>query len=286
MLEYKPIKSLRRIKKTCKVYNFSVPRCETYIANGFVVHNCQNFLVSQSTNTSNTKYQSPQDLIKRAKKANVRGFAFTYNEPTIHQDYIMDLGHELTVKQLPFDIVLKTNGFANKPVLRNLSLFVSAMNVDIKGDKEEYQRTCGGTLAPVMDAVEWISTLKVHLEISYLVLPRQVNDLQYHRRMRDWLVSISSNIPIHILYFYPFHKMTDATYRPKDLLQVIDVFKVKMKNVYVSNVFSKGMIHNRNTICSECSDVLIDRSLSKVVVHKTECCDKKISSLLVESETE
>jgi|694.fasta_scaffold12037_19 spore photoproduct lyase len=39
-LEFKKISSIKVIKKTTKVYNFHVPKYESYLANGMVTHNC------------------------------------------------------------------------------------------------------------------------------------------------------------------------------------------------------------------------------------------------------
>ncbi len=40
ILKYKKISCIRKIKKNVKVYNFHVPKYESYLANGIVTHNC------------------------------------------------------------------------------------------------------------------------------------------------------------------------------------------------------------------------------------------------------
>ncbi len=279
LLKYKPIKSLRRIKRKCKVYNFDVPKYEAYIANGFVVHNCQNYKVSQST-AAKTRLLMPKDLVDLAEEKKANGIAFTYNEPTVHYEYLLEVGIQLVLRQSDLKMAVKTSGFASKHVLRDLSLFDTGFNVDIKGDDQEYQKTCGGTLGPVMEAIEWLVEIKSHLEISYLVLPRQVNDKKHHRKIRDWLSELDPNIPVHLLYFYPFHKMIEATYEMSALIEVLNIFRVKMKYVYISNTFSKQVLDHRNTKCKKCGEIMIER-YRKTIVNKLECCGLKIKGLVI-----
>jgi pyruvate formate lyase activating enzyme len=254
------IKAIRKIKKPVRVYNFSVPKYETYIANGVAVHNCQNFKVSQTTEGPNL-YKSPQELMSLAEQK-ASGIAFTFNEPTLYYEYIREVSGGV-------DVVMKTNGFVNTAILDELS-GVSAWNVDIKGDDDEYQRICHGRLDPVLDSIAYLSN-RSHLEISYLVLPRMIANMGFHRRIRDFLADINPAIPVHILYFYPFHKMIEHAYAPKDLVPIISLFKERLQYTYVSNAFHSELIGYRHTYCSSCNDMLVER-LRGVRVLKSECC--------------
>lgn len=226
---------------------------------------CQNFKVSQTTN-GESLYKSPEELVALANHK-AQGVAFTFNEPTIYHEYV----HR--VRELGADVVLKTNGFVNGSIVDELSA-VSAWNVDIKGDDQEYERTCGGKLKPVMETIEHLSG-KSHLEISYLVLPRMVSDMAFHERMRDFLAGLNPDIPVHILYFYPFHKMTDSAYQPYALFPIIKLFQKRLRYIYVSNAFHSELVEYRHTYCDQCKGLLIER-LRGVRVHKSSCCGRTI----------
>ena len=238
---------------------------------------CQNYKVSQSTK-ARTKNLSPEELVQIALDKKMKGIAWTYNEPTVHYEYLLDVGMHLLLKDIPLKMAIKSNGFASKTVVRNLSLFGTAWNIDIKGDESEYERVMDGSLDPVLQCIEWLVEIGAHVEISHLVLPRQLKDKKYHRFIRNFLASLSTTIPVHILYFYPFHKMKSESYEAEELLEVVNLFKIKMRHVYVSNAHNKPLVKHRNTTCSKCNKVMISR-VRKPKVMRYECCGKTISGL-------
>ncbi len=276
-MEYKKLQSIRKIQKPTTVYNFSVPNYESYIANGFVVHNCQNFTVSQTAN-GNSKVFQPQELVDLAVAKKAVGLVFTYNEPTVHYEYLIDVGVASHSSKLY--LAIKTNGFSEHTTVRNLSLFFSAWNVDIKGDDKEYAKVCGGSLDPVLYSIELLSSMDVHLEISYLVLPRLVRRWKHHRRIRDFLAGIDPWMPVHILNFYPFHNMPDESYLDTELIKIVDLFRVKMHRVYVSNSFKSKFMPCRNTYCLKCGGLLVERS-RRVTIKSLSCCGRKVRGVFL-----
>lgn len=270
---FKKIKSLKRFKKKTTVYNFDVPQYETYIANGFVVHNCQNHRVSQQA-TGKSEFYSPVDLVKMAIERNVQGIAFTYNEPTLYHDYIEQVGHEIkkTKSNSHLRLVIKTSGFVRPWIIRNLCLYADAINVDIKGDDEDYDKVCGGWLEPVVDCVEKIVDMGTHLEISYLVLPSKIHDDRFNIYLRNWLANLNPRIPVHLLYFYPFHRMVVPSYKPSELLSLRSMMLEKLDYVYISNHFGTDTSVARNTFCGKCGKTVVNRQKGSVTSRV--CCGK------------
>ncbi len=266
---FKKIKCLKRIQKKTPVYNFDVPDYETYIANGFAVHNCQNFRISQTTSGPSRKVL-PSELAEMAVQKGVSGIAFSYNEPLLYYDYIERLGE---VTDLP--IVVKTNGFINLEILQKLVFHVKAFNVDIKGDDAEYRRIMGGWLEPVKKSIEWISASDSHLEVSYLVLPNQIDDFEYHDGMRSWLSGLSADMPLHLLYYFPFHRMKEPAYDIDALVRVRDFFRAAMNYVYISNWHGADSKGFRDTVCPSCQVVLISRK-RKIKTESLKCHEGKL----------
>jgi pyruvate formate lyase activating enzyme len=229
---------------------------------------CQNFKVSQTINGRGLQ-KEPMDLVELADKKDTAGVAFTFNEPTIYYEYLMKVGNAGA------DVILKTNGFVNDHVVADLLTVVSAWNVDIKGDEVEYKRTCKGDIKPVLATIEKLAG-RTHLEISYLISPRMVADMAFHTRIRDWLADLDAEIPVHLLYFYPFHRMLEFGYQPEALDPIIGLFKEKMPYTYVSNAFHSQLVGYRNTVCRTCDRVLIERQRG-VRVIANECCGKKLN---------
>jgi pyruvate formate lyase activating enzyme len=242
---------------------------------------CQNHRVSQQA-TGKSVYYSPSELVALALERNVSGIAFTYNEPTLYHEYIEEVGHEIhrSESSSHLKLVIKTSGFARPWVMRNLCLYADAINIDIKGNNEDYKKTCGGWLDPVLESIELIVRMKVHLEISYLVLPDKVRDEQFNIYFRNWLADIDPEIPVHLLYFYPFHKMVIPSYKPSELLSLRNMMLDKMHNVYVSNHFGNDTSKARDTHCRTCGNGVIVRQ--KGSVSFSHCCGTKLSGVFAD----
>lgn len=230
---------------------------------------CQNYKISQ-TNHYDCQITPPAELVASAY-ANKAGLAFTFNEPTVHYDYICRVGQVSKNEQ---NIIVKTNGFATKKTWGCLRAFVDAYNIDIKGDEDEYQKICGASLRPVMESVEFLFAYGHHIEISYLVVPSLLAKLDFHSYIADWLSSISRDIPVHVLYCYPCYGMTDK-YEEEELLKVHSVFSERLRFVYISNLHSQRFTNYRDTRCPKCGRTLVTRNGRAVVVDK-KCCEQII----------
>lgn len=224
---------------------------------------CFNFSVSQKTDDG--KKLSVLDLVNIHKQKQTKGICFTFNEPSLSYKYIKDLS------QLEQNIVLKTNGFFNQHIADILLKSTKAWNIDIKGDDAEYQRICKGFLQPVLDIIEY-SYNKIHLEISYLVLPRIVDDYNFHEYIRNFVYALNPNMPFHLLYYYPFHNMTESCYPMCNLIKLKEFFREKLNYVYISNTTQKKV---KNTYCPSCNDLLIERE-GVVKINKLICCNTSV----------
>lgn len=237
----------------------------------FVCQFCFNFSVSQSV-IADTVYKTPYDLYKIYLDKKNNGICFTYNEPILYYQYINRLS------EFGVDIILKTNGFGSKEIIDDLCQSCSAFNVDIKGNDENYKEICGGILKPVLESIQNIYDHKKHLEISYLVLPNQINDLKFHEEMSIFLSDLSVDIPVHLLYFYPFYKLAGQSYDLSCLSPIIDIFQKRMKYVYLSNTYQTNMMGLRDTKCYSCNKILISRQ-KDIVINSLECCGKRIKGI-------
>lgn len=89
---------------------------------------CQNWMVSQRDNAPK-KELSPNDLVRLALDKGCGGICFTYNEPIVYFEYVMDVAREAKVAGL--DLILKTNAYAEQEpwddlVGVNVDRFISA----------------------------------------------------------------------------------------------------------------------------------------------------------------
>jgi pyruvate formate lyase activating enzyme len=243
--------------------------CSWYGCN-FTCQFCQNFKVSQQLGPS--KFYSPEKLVELALSRGVKGIAFTHNEPILYYEYIHKVRKAIEASGSGLKIAVKTNGFASVYVVDRLCEDVDAINVDIKGDDADYRDICGGWVDPVWETIERIDNSKVHLELSYLVLPSKVKDNDFNRTLLEWLYELNHNIPLHLLYYFPFHKMQEDSYDPLELDRLQKFFTEcdNMRYVYVSNCFHPEIIKHRNTWC-KCGKMVVNRESGVKLLHD-ECC--------------
>ena len=134
---------------------------------------CQNHHLSRAAYQERLTYRyfEPRQIAELAKRHGCASLSFTYNEPTVFGEYVIDAAnaaHEIGLKT-----VLVSNAYINREAAKEIYPLMDAANIDIKGFSEEYYREmCGGSLKPVTDAVEFYKNeIGGHVELTYLVIP-------------------------------------------------------------------------------------------------------------------
>lgn len=198
---------------------------------------CQNHQISMiGGEGADFTYLSPEDLAAKAAAAKSMGnigVAFTYNEPLAGWEYVRDTAR--LVRAAGMKNVLVTNGTARLEVLEEILPFIDAMNIDLKGFREEYYRELGGDLQVVKEFIVR-SFADCHVELTTLIVPRKndrASDMEAEAR---WIASISNEIPLHITRFFPRYRMLDAQATAvKDVYFLAETARKYLKNVFVGN---------------------------------------------------
>jgi pyruvate formate lyase activating enzyme len=214
---------------------------------------CQNWRISQER--SPTQFVSPEDLVNVTIRENSKGIAYTYTEPLIWYEYVMDTAKIAREKGLYN--VLVTNGYINEEPLRELLPYIDAMNVDLKSMEDDfYKKICKGKLAPVLRTIELSHQSKVHIEITNLVIPTLNDSDEQIQKLVDFIAGLSDRIPLHFSRYFPCYKM-DIPSTPLDTLQKAFLLaKRKLKYVFVGNAH---LPNTSNTHCANCKNLLIRR---------------------------
>lgn len=198
---------------------------------------CQNHQISMvGGDMADTISLSPAELAAKAAAAKSMGnigVAFTYNEPLVGWEYVRDTAR--LVREAGMKNVLVTNGTAHLEILEEILPFIDAMNIDLKGFREEYYRELGGDLQVVKEFIVR-SAKQCHVELTTLIVPGKndcASDMEAEAR---WIASISSEIPLHISRFFPRYHMLDAQATAvKDVYFLADTARKYLKNVFVGN---------------------------------------------------
>lgn len=179
----------------------------------------------------------PEALVSRAEAlrpgGNI-GLAFTYNEPLVGYEYVLDCAK--LAKQKGLAVVLVTNGMINSDPWTKLLPYTDAANIDLKAFTREGYRTLGGDLDAVLEAIS-IASERIHVEVTTLVVPGFNDDEDSMRREAAWLAGESRQIALHISRFFPRHRMLSAKPTPLEtILRLANIAREFLPYVYEGNL--------------------------------------------------
>ncbi|MDD5348040.1 MAG: AmmeMemoRadiSam system radical SAM enzyme [Candidatus Omnitrophica bacterium] len=221
---------------------------------------CQNWEISQrGPEELNYEPLSPEELVGRAKAQSSPTIAFTYTEPTVFYEYMLETAqkaHEQGVRTC-----MHSNGYINEQPLRNLAKYLDAANIDLKGfSSEYYAKMCEGSLEPVVRALKVLKEEGVHVEITNLIIAGYNDDMAVIRKMCSWIKdNLGPDTPLHFSRAYPMYKLPGIIPTPVKTLEQARATALDcgLNYVYIGNVPGHEA---ENTVCPTCKKVVIRRA--------------------------
>ncbi len=221
---------------------------------------CQNYAIAQFR--PRTEYISVDEIIERAieyKSQDNIGIAFTYNEPMMYYEYMLDVAKRC--KSVGLDVVVVTNGFINEEPLKQLLPFVDAMNIDLKSFSEDfYRQECSGNLEDILRTIE-IASQKCHVELTTLLITDHNDTEQEVRKIGAFIASVDKNIPLHLSRYYPTYKFKEEATNIEKVKKLAEIAREYLNYVYVGNILDT----DNNTYCPNCDQLLVERSVYDAV---------------------
>ena len=222
---------------------------------------CQNWEIShhQATENGNGMHDlNPEALIQLTKDKGCGALAWTYNEPSIWFEYILDSA-KLARKEGILTVMV-TSGMINPPALKALLNYIDAYRLDVKGFTEEFYENLTGTpvLKNVLENGLIAHQSGAHVEIITNVIPNWNDSDEQFEGLAKWIVNnLNSDIPWHLTAYHPDNKLTEPPTPVKTLERGRKIgHKLGLKYVYIGNI--PGNV-GQNTVCPGCSKILIDR---------------------------
>ncbi|MBN2015110.1 MAG: AmmeMemoRadiSam system radical SAM enzyme [Candidatus Altiarchaeota archaeon] len=231
---------------------------------------CQNWQISQAKpdETQNLDL-SPEDVVAYAKRYNARSIAYTYTEPTVFYEYMLDTAK--LAKEEGIKNVIVSCGYINPEPLKGLCRFLDAGNVNLKGfSNRVYRSLTEGSLQPILDSIIVLKEENKWFELTYLVIPGWSDDYEQIKAFVDWVVdNIGVNHPVHFLRFRPAYKLSNLAPTPAETLKTARNMALDsgLRYVYVGNLPGLGF---ESTYCPSCKNLLIERQGFYVVENRIE----------------
>ncbi|MDD5680390.1 MAG: AmmeMemoRadiSam system radical SAM enzyme [Candidatus Omnitrophica bacterium] len=196
---------------------------------------CQNWTISQDHDTP-TEEITKEKAVEKAKKLGSFGIAYTYNEPFIWFEFVLECAK--FARENGLENVLVTNGYVNKAPLEEILPYIDAMNIDIKSiDETFYKKYCLGKLKPVLENTKRAAEKGVHVEITNLIIPTLNDSKEAIETFVDWIFrSLGPETPLHFSRYFPCYKMSLPPTPLSTLEMAKEIADKKLKYVYLGNV--------------------------------------------------
>ena len=230
---------------------------------------CQNWDISKARSDQvNSLDLSPEAVVENALRHGCPSIAFTYNEPTIWAEDVVDISraaHEGGLKT-----VMVTNGYIAPQAFQDVYSVIDAANVDLKAFTEGfYGRITLTHLAPVLDTLKRLKNeTSVWLEITNLMIPTLNDSEEETKQLAGWILeNLGDEVPLHFTAFHPDFKLRDKPRTSHECIHRARLLAIEMglKYVYEGNVLCE---ESQTTYCPHCRKGLIRRSWHDLLTYE------------------
>lgn len=216
---------------------------------------CQNWTISQAK--TRTVFFSPEKLVEEAVNRNSIGVAFTYTEPMIWFEYIMDVAPLLHREGLK--VVMVTNGYISQQPLAELMPHIDAANIDIKSIRSDfYLKMCKAKIEPVLENIKTMVASGIHVELTNLIIPGKNDSDDDIADLVDFVASVSDMVPLHFSAYHPNYKLDIEPTPVETMLRAREIAIKKLKYVFLGNI---ALTDYSDSNCPNCGALLVKRSM-------------------------
>ena len=173
---------------------------------------CQNWTLSQRLEEG--RRIEPADVVSYALRYRLPSISFTYSEPLVWQDFMLDTAR--LAKDAGLKTIMVTNGSFSREALMRILPSIDAYNIDLKGDADFYSTICNGDIIPILDSIYEIARSSAHLEATTMIIEgvhdaamvSKLGSMLHERGVAVW----------HLTRFFPAYRMSSRKPTSEDFL--------------------------------------------------------------------
>ncbi|MFO7675615.1 MAG: AmmeMemoRadiSam system radical SAM enzyme [bacterium] len=215
---------------------------------------CQNCEISQQEAPGRST--APAELVELARRSGTFGVAFTYTEPLVWFEYLMDSCPVLRAAGLR--TVLVTNGMVNPAPLEELLPYVDAMNIDLKSIRPEFYRDyVRGSLDAVLGSIR-AARRRCHVELTNLLIPGRNDSDDDVTALVEFVAGLGRDTVLHFSRYFPRNRAGEPPTPVAALVRAGELARRRLDYVYLGNLEAGG--EWRDTRCPQCGSLLVERS--------------------------
>jgi pyruvate formate lyase activating enzyme len=186
--------------------------------------------------SSTSAYATPQELVQVALREGVEGIAFTYSEPAVWLEYVLDVARE--AREAGLYTVYVSNSFVTDEALTELAPWMDVLCSDIKSlDNNFYRDICKvASVEQVLHSIERAQQLGIHVETRTNIIPGKNDDPVMLRSIAQWIAEhLGTDSPWHITRFFPAFKLDHLPPTPTAIMHEAAALarEAGLTNVYV-----------------------------------------------------
>ncbi len=233
-IEDKPVKHFRPGTKVLSVGSYGCSfRCD----------GCHNLDISWGVTAldelargeSTAAYVTAEQLVETALRFKVQGIAFTYSEPAVWLEYIVDVAK--IAKQKGLYILYVSNSYVTDEALEAVAPYIDVLCSDIKSlDDDFYKNICQkSSVAEVLHSIKKAHELGIHVETRTNIIPTKNDNPEMLTNIARWIKdNLGDDAPWHITKFFPAYKLSHLEQTPSFIMQqTLEAAKeVGLKHVY------------------------------------------------------
>jgi len=252
----------------------------------FHCEHCQNSSIAQVNPAKEGNVPGelvlPEDVVTAALETGCSSIAYTYTEPTVWGEYLLETARLAMAAGLKN--IMVTNGYITPEALDELSPYIHASNIDLKGFNDDfYRRVTGARLCEVLDCIRDYYRRGIWIELTTLIIPGENDAEEELAGIANFIAKdLSPDVPWHISRFFPRNRMLDKDVTPGDSLKKAEKIgkQAGLKYVYVGNC----SVGNENTECSVCGEKLILRDRfalleNRILAGKCQACGTLVAGV-------
>jgi len=221
---------------------------------------CQNWQISQARpEDQDVPLRAPAEVVAAAAGFRDPVIAFTYNEPTVQAEYLLDVAGAARERGIRSAIV--SCGYMSEAPLAEMCRALAAVKIDLKGFSPEfYRQACGAELPAVLRSIKQAARSGVHLELVNLVVPTLNDSRTMLEGLARWVAGeLGPDVPVHFTRFHPDYLLQNLPPTPVATLERAREIAMEagVRFAYVGNVPGHPGNH---TYCPRCGKIVIGRS--------------------------
>jgi pyruvate formate lyase activating enzyme len=170
---------------------------------------------------STDAWVTPEQLVATALKHEVGGIAFTYSEPAVWLEYVLDVSK--LAREAGLFTVYVSNSFVTDEALEVMAPHIDVLCSDIKSMSTEfYQDICPvSSVEQVLGSIKKAHELGIHVETRTNVIPGKNDNPQELREIAEWIRdNLGEDSPWHVTKFFPAYQLSHLPATPNEIIDL------------------------------------------------------------------